>query len=745
MARRLTFLATGSVNTRVTITENEDSTLTFDIAVVGDTTGDLRALFFDLSGFTVAEGDLYVVDQSGTDVTDTASGEASVDTLGQDANIKGSVSNKLGDFDVGIEFGTSGTGKDDIQTTSFTLASHSVDLTLDMLSFADFGFRYTSVGTDEDRTASAKIGATTGGIAVSDAVTLEENTSASLSLTANDTASGTVEAQSIILEDANGQYGTLTIAADGTATITADGEAADALNDGESASFVVSYAVLDGDTRAEAMLTITITGVTDEVRPALFTEGHDIVDFALRQGGVYNLPQTDFSLYDPASFYDAGAGDDYVLLPTLLTAAAVGFDLTQTFYGGAGRDTLYGSDGDDRVDFGTGANETYVDWGGDDTVSFLDTNGTVRSGRGGNDVFYFADGARNVLNYYDEQGGVTANMAEGWASGTYQGTAWQDIFTGTVTDISTGNGDDVVYGWSEKPAMQPYLNVTLWDGNDTFIGSTASSEVVRLFAGTGTGHKILDGGIGSRDYMVFNGIKSDMVIDALNGTYSGWGTGEFTGFEEYQLGDGSDTFIGSNLDETIMTRIGNDTVFAGGGRDVLQEGSGNGYFDMGDGADILGAFLGQDTYIGGEGNDVILFTDAVHNAGVEVDLSAGTVLKRADGTTSTISGFEVLRDSRGDDLFIGSDGNETFNAVLGNDTITGNGGADTFLFEARFGSIGNDVITDFNRAEGDGLAVYNATWTATEVGSDVVLELTNAAGADLGTITLLNLTLAEFY
>ncbi len=178
MTRSMSFVIQGDVNTLVQVTENDDGTLTFTMSIIGGgDVGDLRALFFDVND-TVDTSSLQFV--SGVDVTDTAVAEGSIDTLGQDANIKGSVSNELGDFDVGIEFGTSGMAQDDILgdggSTTFTLASTDGALTLEDVELADFGLRYTSVGTDGgERTSSAKIGGKSTGAADNDAFTVTEN------------------------------------------------------------------------------------------------------------------------------------------------------------------------------------------------------------------------------------------------------------------------------------------------------------------------------------------------------------------------------------------------------------------------------------------------------------------------------------------------------------------------------------------------------------------------------------------
>jgi hypothetical protein len=62
--------------------------------------------------------------------------------LGNGANMQGAAS----PFDVGLEFGTQGIGKDDIQSTSFTLSNTDNNLTLDDIAHVQFGARLASIG-----------------------------------------------------------------------------------------------------------------------------------------------------------------------------------------------------------------------------------------------------------------------------------------------------------------------------------------------------------------------------------------------------------------------------------------------------------------------------------------------------------------------------------------------------------------------------------------------------------------------
>ena len=722
MSRSLTFIADGDVRTRISITENPDGTLTFDISVIGSTVGDLRAIFLDLNGLEVAEGDLYITDAA--DVYDYVSGEGDIDKISKDANIKGSVSNELGDFDLGIEFGTSGMSQDDIQSTTFILGSISGPLTLDMLSFADFGLRYTSVGTGEDRNASAKIGDTTGGVADNDALDVSENESGSVNLLANDSATGTVVPQTVTLSTAAGVFGTLTIATDGTATVIADGPAADAMNDGDTAQFVVEYTVEGVNAVTTASLTVTITGATDGI--PLFTEGDDVVDFNTLETGVY----------DPATFYDALGGMDQVYLPTAKAAAELGFDLTQTFATDGDFNRVYGSTGDDQVAFGDGRNNVYFDLGGDDVVSSTGNVFTIIVQAAGNDVYNLND-ARNVINYIALNDGVVLDIGNGTATGA----AGNQTINGFLTDASMTNSDDIVYGSDLTPSTNSY-RIFLFDGDDTFIGR-AANEILFLQAGSGSGHNTLDGG-GGVDVLAWNYITSDMVIDAAAGTYSGWGTGTFANFEEYHLGDGTDIFYGSEQSDRVLGRLGDDQIYGRGGNDFLYDGAGNDLIDGGAGDDLVFVQDGTDVYIGGDGFDMLLLTDVSQSAGVHLDLGTGTLTK-ADGSVSEVSGFEFVRDGIGDDTIIGSAADEVLRGEFGNDVLTGAGGADTFWFLPANGRMGDNVITDYNAGEGDQIALFGAGFVRedTQVGEDVVITVDDSSGNLLGTITVLDTLLID--
>lgn len=128
--------------------------------MLGDsgTIGDLNGLFFDLADDSIVSN----LTVSGINLTGENIDANSVSKVDGYNNVNGEVVKEDGKFDVGVQFGTAGIGADDIQSTSFTLATKdgSALSIADVLS-QDFAVRLTSVGEfDGARTDSVKISGT---------------------------------------------------------------------------------------------------------------------------------------------------------------------------------------------------------------------------------------------------------------------------------------------------------------------------------------------------------------------------------------------------------------------------------------------------------------------------------------------------------------------------------------------------------------------------------------------------------
>ena len=125
-------------------------------------------------------------------------------------------------------------------------------------------------------------------------------------------------------------------------------------------------------------------------------------------------------------------------------------------------------------------------------------------------------------------------------------------------------------------------------------------------------------------------------------------------------------FNGTDASETLTGGVAEDVILALGGDDVVHGNAGNDFLNGNQGDDTVYGGLGDDTVRGGVGNDSV----------------------------------------------IGGDGNDVVWGDIGDDTLTGGTGADIFNYGSAipFSAVGNDVIADFNQAEGDGFIFSDETF-----------------------------------
>jgi hypothetical protein len=114
--------------------------------------GDLRGVFFHVNDFAALAG----LTVAGTDVTSFLVAEDAVQKLAKGAVMTGG-GKPAHKYDVGVEIGTSGIGKDDIQTTEFIIDS-TAGLTIDDFINQEFGIRLTSVGAGPRKSSSKVAG-----------------------------------------------------------------------------------------------------------------------------------------------------------------------------------------------------------------------------------------------------------------------------------------------------------------------------------------------------------------------------------------------------------------------------------------------------------------------------------------------------------------------------------------------------------------------------------------------------------
>ena len=429
-----------------------------------------------------------------------------------------------------------------------------------------------------------------------------------------------------------------------------------------------------------------------------------------------------------------GLGDDSIVGDANANVLS-GNGGSDTLDGGAGADEIYGGAGDDTVIFtvGEGGEEaTEILSGGEDTdtlrivlseatydaetgvvdaavVSDLLLLSNAVAGEGGAvelpNLGIVVDGFE-VLEIALPDGSVldAAGIADLLDNGlNIVGTDAADDLIGTHGDdtIAGKGGDDVIDGGA---------------GDDTLIG--------------GSGDDSLIGGAGN-DTADYSGVEADLDLN-LGGRWQDDGEGgrdKLSGIENLTGGSGDDALTGNGGANTIVGGAGDDYIDGSGGSDKLIGGEGDDTFSYwnikSDAEEIL-------NIEGGEGHDKIVVDKG--NSGLEVgdfygtdqgieELDSGSGWNRidmkrgdtdGDGVTTldvegvTLTGFEEIRGSWGDDVInadtaneggyeidarggddtvVGSRGDDEIDGGKGNDTLSGGAGADTLD-----GGDGNDTI-----------------------------------------------------
>ncbi|WP_416358150.1 calcium-binding protein [Aureimonas phyllosphaerae] len=307
-------------------------------------------------------------------------------------------------------------------------------------------------------------------------------------------------------------------------------------------------------------------------------------------------------------------------------------------------------------------------------------------------------------------------------------------------DFSVGNGDETVAVLIEGFVSQAYegqIPNGQYDGVNSVTFTIPQSTWAAIIA---DGQIDVAFGIGS-DVDDFSG---EPVEEFLNVTFD---------YDSGQIGspsnppvsgsEGNDALAGNNLDNLIDGGAGDDMILGAGGDDRLIGGSGNDLVSGGQGDDVITGNQGVDNLNGNEGSDLVRGGrgDDIVQGGRDADEvygDNGNDFVNGNMGNDTVyggDGADEVRGGQGDDFVFGDLGNDQIWGDLGNDTLLGGGGADTFRFAA---NSGNDIIVDFNQAEGDRLDFQGQTFTVSEVNGSTVFDLSGG-----GTIVLQGVTPAN--
>ena len=415
------------------------------------------------------------------------------------------------------------------------------------------------------------------------------------------------------------------------------------------------------------------------------------------------------------------AGQSYQLNISLANSATVTTTTTATNNssliadGGEGNDYIAGTLGDDVLNGGSGndtAAFTNAFSGGSTTGVTVDLNiqgtaqDTVAAGR---DTL---TGIENLIGSSLNDtliGNADANVIEGgMGDDTLVGGAGNDTasYAGASAGVTVSlalQGTAQNTGVTGNDTLTGFQNLLGSAFNDTLTGDAAENTITggagndTLSTGGNAGGTIdlLDGGTGS-DTASFAGMNGGVVATLRNAM------------------DGIASMIGvapaPNMQIAALRSIENLT--GGGGNDVL---TGD------DGANVIEGGLGDDTLVGGAGNDTVAFTGTT---GVTINLGLTTAQNTGYGN-DTISGFENVRTTMGDDTVIGDAGdNIIFDGGGGLDNYDGGDGSDTVDYT----NTANNVVVNLNLAT-------QAAFIGAAAG-DTLTNIENINGSLVGSNTL---------
>ena len=183
-----------------------------------------------------------------------------------------------------------------------------------------------------------------------------------------------------------------------------------------------------------------------------------------------------------------------------------------------------------------------------------------------------------------------------------------------------------------------------------------------------------------------------MNVNLRTGIATGDGTDRLSNIEGATGSDGPDVMVGDDRANSFFWLFGgNDTVDAGAGNDYVAPGAGTNNVDGGLGTDTL-------SMLGGK-----LFHD--RHGGVTVNLASGTT-----SAGDSLTGFENVFGSVGDDVLIGTTGSNSLSGYSGDDVLLGRGGEDKLIGQGgrdrANGGAGND------RCGAEELVACESTWVS---------------------------------
>jgi Ca2+-binding RTX toxin-like protein len=466
-----------------------------------------------------------------------------------------------------------------------------------------------------------------------------------------------------------------------------------------------------------------------------------------------------FDRISPAAFsIDIGTSENLVLnanggddsfsatgnLATLIQITVDGGAGNDSLLGSNGADLLLGGDGNDFIDGQQGNDAIYMG-AGNDVFQWDPGDGSdIVEGQDGLDTMIF--NGSNIAESFD----VSANGQRVRFTRNI-GTIVMDLNGVERIDLNTLGGADVTTIGDLSGTDVAEINInqagtiggTLGDAaSDTVIvNGTNKNDIIDVF-GAGTSYVVV--GLPTLVNVTnSDGADDALVIQALGGNDGVTATTLPAGVVKLTIdgGEGNDTLLGSQGADVFLGGDGNDFVFGDNGNDLALLGAGNDVFqwDPGDGNDTIEGQDGVDTmfFLGSNADEDIdivanggrvLFLRDVANVTMDLDDVERIEFRALGGADDIVIGdlsgtdvTDIELDLRGPNG--GGDGDAdsiTVNATNGDDVFGAfgdSGGVTVFGLQARvnifhqeqendrltLNALGGNDIIDANSLEADGI------------------------------------------
>ena len=687
--------------------------------------GDLRAFYLDFASaetFTITNFKSYAgYDATGTPIatapTSTSVVSEGVTSVGsKDTNMNGADG---GTFDAGIEIGTSGIGKDDVGSISFTVTG-STALTFQDFLTASFGIRVTSVGLDvnkdgdvadkgETRTASSKIAYETPGAPEPAIVTIGDATA----------GEGENLIFSVTLSNASALPITLDLATSaGTASAS----------EFESGNF--EYSIDAGATWLAAtgpngsLITIPAGHTAFQVRVNttdgdVYAEGPETLSLNawVVSGSVASVVPGTGTITDDADVVTASLG------ATALTGEDGGsITYTVTLSGGPGAIAPTAP-----LSFLLANGETV-------TIAAGATSGSVIVPVSRDDVYVEADSITNAIAGVSAGGSEYEALTVDPATVTTTITDDADVTTVMLSDPTVDEGDSATIMATLNNAVQgtPLL-ITLSNGSSIMIAVGATSGMTAPFtASTNATVTVVSTSGGTFEALNTTDAANVTVIPDPDTTISGL---HFDPSAEPGNSAKLGSFVAENPTgavhyDAVVTRPGGGSVT---GVDVESDG------DLVIGGGALGEYTVAVTVYDLDGNPV--GDSETYNlwVGNNTAESFSFTLTSTNNIGAAQGGADVITGSSGEDFLYGGSGNDILMGRGGNDWLYGGGNNDKFAFVAPMDN-GTDTLADFTESGSDTIALLQGAggWNASVAGSLLSAGGTTLAAADYAEVNNLS-------